>query len=285
MPLHHYFPSNRKALQEVLLENVKPSKCIVVQAGHFLLYFDEKTGQIVPCIQEELQEPHLANIGKSFGAFPLLTWLLGLDILAQSNCERRMVMTVVNDWQYVPSTANREAFYKDHNHLPSTYEAALKNYGPEIEVLQPKPVKTGIPTRPFFSEMNQRNQFRKRVEKMLRKDILPAFAEVDRTTDGVVCRVPHAGSFAGREFYCSGKSPDCAAQIAQMLSQAKELSDCDTFINIYPLVCRSYVEGGTILASQLFAPRIPCVINIGLPSSHVRSLAEALRQSEVAVHT
>ena len=222
---------------------------------------------------------------RQHGTFPLITWNLGLDLLNHLSCERRMIMTVVNDWQHVPKGIPRQTFYQTHKQLPSSYLAALEASHKPVELLQPPRKASGHCTRPFFSEMNQRNQFRTRVKTMLTKSLLPSMVSITHGREGVVCSLPDGSAHnQGRAFYCTGKSPDCAAQIAQMLSHAHELSGCDGFINIYPLVCRTYVEGGTELAFDLFKTRIPVVVNIGLPSSRASSLTASLRQCEVSIH-
>jgi hypothetical protein len=117
----------------------------------------------------------------------------------------------------------------------------------------------------------------------LKQEMLPALALVERSAKGIVCSLPASGAHTGREFYCTGKSPDCAAQIAQMLSHAQETTHCDIFINIYPSVCRTYVESGTQLAADLFGLS-STVVNVGLPSSGISSIPEMLHHSEISVH-
>jgi hypothetical protein len=283
MTIHRYYPETQDDLWGILKTHAGNAQRVAMQAGHFLLYYDSESSRLLPCLQEALTAPHLQEIRKSFSAFPLFTWRLGIELLSKLPAKQKHLMIVVNDWQYVPKNIDRAVFYENNKELPVSYQNELNPYSSEIQLFQPKQIKTGS-TRPFFSEMNQRNQFRRRIEKLLRKDMLPALATVIQSPEGVVCSIPAEATHINREFYCTGKSPDCAAQIAQMLSQAQEATKYDCFINFYPSVCRTYVENGTKLASDLFNLSAT-VINVGMPSSGVESISGMLQHSEVSVHS
>lgn len=285
MKISRYFPETQDELVVVLAKHAQSAESVAMQAGHFMLYYDRQSAELLPCVEEAMTASHLQEIGRAFSSFPILTWNLGLQLLSGLTAPNKFVLIVVNDWQYVPKDVDRALFYERSQGLPQSYKQALSQYSPHVKLLQPGPVKTGLSTRPFFSEMNQRNQFRRHVEKMVRHGLLPPSAHVERTEQGIACSLPSDLLHAGRDFYCTGKSPDCAAQIAQMLFQVQQGTKCDCFVNLYPLACKTYVETGTALASDLFDVSIPCVINIGFPSSGIHSFADMVQNTEVSVHT
>jgi hypothetical protein len=131
--------------------------------------------------------------------------------------------------------------------------------------------------------MNLRNQYRKTVERLIADGNLPAEAILEQGSEEIVCSLPDA---VGRtwEVYCSSKTGDCAGEIAQMLSLAVQQVGCDCFINIYPAVCRDFVERGTELGNDLLRNGIPNVINIGFPTSGLESREDLLTSCEVSWH-
>jgi len=277
-----YFPRDEETLRGLFGHATADAGCIVMQAGHFLLYYDSASDSIIPCISEELPE-HDAERAREYGQFPFLTWCLGLralDALPQTN---KYVMIVVNDWQFVPKHANRSQFYEKYRRLPDSYQRELDRYGGRIKLLQPDPIKTGVSTRPFFGEMNLRNYYRRNVDRLIKHGQLPPNTLVRSEGQNVYCDfVDSSGNT--KEVYCSGKAGDCSAEIAQMLNFARSKTGCETFINLYPAVCREFIQYGTSLAEDLFQSGFETVLNIGFPSCNVNSEQELLSDCEATLH-
>lgn len=273
-------PRSIEELFELVQEVSRGAKSVVMQAGHFLLYYDVVEDQLLPCISDELTSPRHELLRREAGGFPLLTWQLGLELLDSLRTASRQVMVVVNDWQYLPKNIDRRRFYESFRHLPEGYSNALERYEDRLSLLEP-PQGTG--TQPFYGEMNLRNQYRKTVERLITDGNLPAEAILEQVSEEIICSLPDA---VGRtwEVYCSSKTGDCAGEIAQMLNLAVQQTSCDCFINIYPAVCRDYVERGTELGNDLLQNGIPNVINIGFPTSGLESCEELLASCEVAWH-
>jgi hypothetical protein len=274
-------PRAMPALREIVRQAGAGARSVVVQAGHLLLYYDERRDRVLPCLATELTDESQADLRRDVGGFPIFSYQLGLTLIDDLAADAKYVMTVVNDWQYLPKGVDRQRFYGQQRSLPAAYSAELERYEGRIELLAPH---ASAGTAPFFGEMNLRNQFNKSVERMLRSDELPPGLEVDRLEGGTVCRLPDQ---LGRrqEVYCSNRSGDCAAEIAQMLRIAKERVGCDLFVNLYPLVCRDFVEAGTELGERLLGNGVAHVLNVGLPSHGVASIEALLRECEVAWHS
>ena len=274
------FPRSLDELSRIVRETASGAQSVAMQAGHFLLYYDVVEDRIVPCISDELESPRHLLIRKEAGNFPLLSWRFGLEVLEQLPAVDRSVMIVVNDWQYLPKGVDRRRFYSAFPRLPKSFKTAFDPFEKSVRLLTP-PDAAG--TKPFFGEMNLRNQYRKVVERLIRAGTLPAGAVVENENGMVVCNLPDSVG-RSQEVYCSNKTGDCAAEIAQMLAIAKAETNCECFINLYPVVCRDFVERGTELGETLLGNRVPTVINVGLQTGGVSSLDDMVSGSEVSVH-
>lgn len=275
-------PRDDKTLRELFARATVNADCIVMQAGHFLLCHDSAADSIVPCLNEEMRESDAARF-REHGQFPFLTWCLGLRTLAALPQLKKYVMIVVNDWQFVPKHLNRSQFYENYRRLPDSYQRELDRYKGEIKLLQPDPVRTGISTRPFFGEMNLRNYYRRSVSRLIKRGQLPPSASLRSEGKNIYCDFSDSAGNA-KEIYCSGKAGDCSAEIAQMLSFAREKTGCQSFINLYPSVCREFIQYGTSLAEDLFHVGFETVLNIGFPSCNVNSEKEILSDCESTLH-
>jgi len=288
MLVQSYFPREDEAFRGLLGLATADADCVVMQAGHFLLYYDEKGDSIIPCLNEEVPRSADAHVEddirfREFGQFPLLTWRLGLRALAALPQAEKYVMIVVNDWQFLPKHANRSQFYDNYRRLPSSYQTELDRYHGRIKLLQPDPIKTGTSTRPFFGEMNLRNYYRRAVDRLIKNGNLPPTTSLRKQGEVVYCDfVDSAGN--KKEVYCSGQAGDCSAEIAQMLSFARAKTGCQTFINLYPAVCREFIEYGTSLAEDLFQAGFETVLNVGFPSCNVNSERDLLAECEATLH-
>ena len=273
-------PRSLDALKALVVRATDGAKSVVVQAGHFLVYYDTVEDVLLPCVAEELTSPRHEILRREAGRFPLLTWQMGLELLASVAAPERRVMVVVNDWQYVPKDVDRRRFYSGYEHLPAVYEQQLAVRGAGTQLLTP-PASAG--THPFFGEMNLRNQYGKRVEKLIREGRLPPGATTEIANGATVCLLSDAVG-RHREVYCSNKTGDCAAEVAMMLQIARERCNCDCFVSLYPAVCRDFVESGTELGAALLGTGIPSVLNIGFPSSHVDDASQLIADCEASLH-
>lgn len=280
MIVSRYHPRTEQNLATLVEEATRGARSVVIQAGHFLLHYDAQLDRLLPCIAEELSEPRHDRFRHEAGEFPLLTWALGLELLASIPRVAKHVMTVVNDWQYVPKGIDRKRFYATYRRLPASYREMLDNVGGSVNLLTP-PINAS--THPFFGEMNLRNQYKRTVERLIKSGTLPPNSEVRSHGADLVCNLR---DWLGREqeVYCSNKTGDCAAEIAQMLRVARTKVGCDCFINFYPAVCQNLVEAGTELGEHLLRNGIPTVLNVGFPSSAVATRDDLLAGCECALH-
>jgi hypothetical protein len=257
------------------------AETIVVHAGHFLLFSDDETGRLLPCIASELKEPRHSGYRSRYGMFPELTWRLGLRMLSKLPLRDKRIMIVVNDWQYVSPNADRAEFYSEHQELPRGYAEELAKFS-DISLLAPR-LRDGR-EQAFFSEVTLRNHFRKKVRRLIKAGTLPEDATVLRSGDLITCQLPDpAGQM--REVYCSERAADCSGEIAAMLDETAAATGCQAYINLYPRVCREFVEYGTGLSERLFSTGIRTCLNVGLNSVDVRDEASLLAGSECVLHS
>ena len=282
MRLTRHFPKDYKSLQQLVHQAARETDTIVMQAGHFLLYYDQPTGKIIPCIPEALNDPRHAGIRDDYAQFPLLTWCLGLRLLASISASSKRIMVAVNDWQHVPKTANRADFYSAHAQLPASYAEELTQYSDSITLFEPKRSKPNTGTAPFFGEMNLRNRYQRHVSKLVAADTLPRRAILDFEY-GTKCSFP---DWAGvpKEVYCSDKTGDCAGEIAEMIYDASSRAGATCVINLYPLVCREFVEFGSQLAVDLLGSTCKTVLNLGFQSTSVRDSNHLIETTEATLH-
>lgn len=279
---HH--PRSRTELVDLIANVLGDAQVAVAQAGHFLLYQDEGEDRAVPCISSELTEERYADLSREHGQFPELSWHLGRSVLEALPLRERYLLVLVNDWQYVPSPAARDRFYREHRSLPESYiKPAGKAPVESVRFLTPRGTSAFSTPEPFFSERVLRNQFHRRLKKLISGGGLPSGAEVTLDTDGARCSLVDIMG-EKREIYCSSKSADCASEVAQMIDECHQLVTCDTFINFSPAVCRQFVELGSELSPRIFGTRIGRVLNVSLPTTGVCSEEDLLAEAELTVH-
>lgn len=282
MHLERSHPSSIDDLLRLVEEASGCGPSIVAQAGHFLLYFDEQLNQAKPCIADP-DFPQQNDTLENYGHFPLLTWSLGLEMLSQSRCFEKEVLLLVNDWQYLPQAVNRSEFYSNNPELPAVFRATLSEHA-SVRLLRPNTIGEESVTGPFFGEMHLRNRYKKRIARMIREQTLPPDVVLDSSGGHLTCSMPLSGG-PPAEIYCSGKSADCTAEVAELLLQISASRPQAVFLNIYPIVCRDFVQKGTLLAKRLGVFNLARVINIGFPSSGVFTTESLVTGCEVAVHS
>ncbi len=258
-------------------------KSVAVQAGHFLLYYDHTEDQLLPCIRQELTGPRFDHVGETAGEFPLLTWQLGLELMDMLEAEQKSMLSVVNDWQYLPAEADRTDFYKNHPDLFASYQKLLDEHK-KIYLLTSKLLDKKTRTGVWFSEVSLRNQFNRIIAKKLKNGELKGEKYIIQKDNGnhLTCSLVDA---IGQEqqIYCAGKRGNCTHELAEMNRQVLDLGKFDLFINFYPLVCKSYVQTGTDWAYELFLDN-QYTINIGMPSTSVYSKKDLLQNCEITFH-
>jgi len=284
MRLTRHYPRSFEALLDLTAKSVGDSSPVVFQAGHFLLVHDPSTGSVSPCILGDPFSTSDSALLDNYGKFPLLTWKLALRLLDNLATGSKHLMIVVNDWQYLPEGVDRSGFYlRQSGELPESYRSLLAEASPGVSLLEPRPVKTGVSTAPFYGEMNLRNRYKRRVSKQVSSGDLPPNAIVEQTATGISCSLP--GSYGVREeIYCSGKTGDCTAEIAEMLREANERTGAVYFVNLYPIVCRDFVEQGTERSVELFKVPMRSVLNLGFPSSAVDGERDLIEGCEASLH-
>ena len=275
-----HFPETEEEVCNLVHQVAAGSSRIVVQCGHFLLWFDSTEALIVPCIEGLDAGPRAMRVADEYGHFPLATWKFGLSLLDSLPPQKKHVLVLVNDWQYMPKEADRFDFYNDHPTLPETYRAWLAEH-PSIHLLR-RPRKDDGNTGDYFSEKSLRKAYERHVKDLLDAGRLPKGARMEKD-EGLSCSIEDA--VGGRiEIYCSEKRAGCMHEVAQLLSEISELASPDLFINIFPLVCKEYVAAGTELGQTLFQHNIRTIINIGLPATGLQTLPGPFTKTEMTIH-
>jgi len=284
MRLTRHFPKTLAALRDLTVDSVGNASSVVFQAGHFLLVYDEASGTLSPCLRGAPASATNPVLFENYGNFPILTWKLALRLLSQVQATTKSLMIVVNDWQYLPKGVKRFDFYRrQEGRLPHEFESEMKLQAPSATLLEPLHKKDTISTAPFYGELTLRNRYASRVNRMISSEKLPESAVVTKGNAGVTCELPDATG-ALQEIYCSGKTGDCAGEIAEMLREANSRTGATAFVNLYPLVCRGYVELGTSRANELFKVPMKTVLNLGFPSSGIFDEDELIEGCEASLH-
>lgn len=285
MQISRHHPRDKAELAAILASCACSSRKVVMQAGHFLLYYDEPSKQTYRCIDEDLTSPHLSRLRRDYAQFPLLSWILGLDLLGTLPAHlETQVMILVNDWQHVPRSFSRSDFYHNPRSLPQSYQLALSRC-PDIHLLEPRPPRdeSALDTRPFFSETTLRNQYKKHMDKAIRQALIPDSLHLRTDASGKVGALVLNGR-PPRDIYRSTTPGDCATEIAQLLFSLATAHECDCFVNLYPDACQPSVEYGTEIAPLLFNKRPAVVANVALPSVSVSTTEDLVRQSSVTIY-
>jgi len=277
------FPRTLQDLMAFVRSRVGDARSVAVQAGHFLVYYDHTEDQLLPCVASELDGPRQQAIRDSVGHFPLLTWDLGLALLQALPAPEKRILVLVNDWQYLPKGVDRARFYKHHCRLPNVYREALTARTSGVGLLSPPSGGNNLQTGEFFSEQALRNQYGQHIRRLIETKALPANAEVSPNGEVLSCSLVDV---LGRreEIYCANKSQNCAHEVAELIFLVRQLSGCEAFINLFPLICRQYVEAGTELAFDLFQTSVKTVLNVGMTAAEVHSVEDVLHSCETTVH-
>lgn len=284
MKITRHFPKDEPKLLSHIMEALAGADSVVFQAGHFLLVYEEGTGRIAPCILGEPNCTDNLQLAENYGRFPLLTWQLALRILDSLPACSKHLMVVVNDWQYLPAGVDRATFYENQGgRLPVLFQHDFDRRMESIVQLQPSPLKRGVSTAPFFGEMNLRNRYQRHVSKLINKRALPDAVVMQKSEHGLACSLRDPSGKL-QNIYCSGQTGDCTAEISEMLYYASTTAKAPYFVNLYPLLCRDFIEFGTVRAVELFAAPLRCVINIGFSSAGVSSHDDLFRNCEASIH-
>jgi hypothetical protein len=280
MELKRSFPSDFSALQQLINLAVDGVDTVIMQTGHFLLWQDDVTGEVLPCLEETMHGPHRARIRKNYGHFPLLTWSLGLELLAATPTRNKYALVIVNDWEHLSKIDQSESFFTANPRLPDSFSAELLRHDGVIKLLRPSNSleHTGL----YFSERILRHRYQKHVAELIAKGRLPPSAVVKSDEGATYCSLPD-GKGSLKEAYCSGKSGDCAGEVAEMIFDATSQTGSACFINLYPLVCRKFVDHGAELAVTLFGAACPSVLNVGFPSTGVKSREDIFKGAEASL--
>ena len=280
MLVKRIFPSGADEVRQFVVSEAKGVQCVVVQAGHFLLYYDVTEALVLPCIKGELTGPRSAQVAEEYGYFPAMTWNFAIPLLDSLPAAKKWAMVLVNDWQYLPDEVDRFVFYRSHPALPESYHECLDAH-PAVKLLHYPPRLEGD-TGEHFSEKSLRKAYEKHIKRLVKSRALPENARVE-TGKVLTCSLEDA--IGGRtEIYCSEKRAGCTHEVAELMSALSELCGADMVINVFPLVCKEYVAEGTELGHTLFRHGIKKTINIGLPATQVQTLPDPFAKAEVTLH-
>lgn len=258
------YPKSTGELVKIVRKHTDGFDSVAVQAGHFLVYYYNTEGIMLPCVRQELKSPAHSVKADSIGVFPFMTWRTGLELLKNMDCPKKAILTVVNDWQWLPKHVDRAGFYQKYPYLFDSYLKELNKYNDVVLLTQNDlgyKVKTGV----WFSEVSLRNQYKRQISKMVKRGALPENAELFENGHTESCSLDTAVD-KRQEIYCTGKRPSCTQEIAELVRQICIVGKYEMFINIYPLVCKQYVQGGTELCISLMNSADINVINIGIPT-------------------
>lgn len=284
MIVDRQFPDDWQSLVDIVKRATTESRVVAIHSGHFLLYYDADEGRAVPCIASEMKSSKYDAVREELAEFPLLSWKLACRLAASLPSVSHHLLTIVNDWQYVPTGFDRKKFYGDFVQLPDSYIAEasqLKNVNARL--LTPEGSMEFSASQPYFSERALRNQYHRRIRRLIKQQALPAGVELNLGEGGTTCSLLDMMG-RKREVYCSSKDADCSNEVAELIHQSSSLIGCDTFINLYPAVCKEFVELGSELPARLFGTPVSRIINLALPATGVATESDLYDGAEMAIH-
>lgn len=278
-------PKSYQEACDLLISNLSGVEAAVLQAGHFLLYYDNVEDRVLPCIAAELNGPRHGPLRDAMGGFPDLSWDVGLRLLREMPLRERRALVLVNDWQYVPSAIGARSFYESHRAIPRNFSDKLASSAFEkpISLISPanRPGRTS--STPYFSERALRRDFERRIETLSKTGTLPSGVVLKRDGDRVSCSLTDV---LGRheEVYCSDEPAGCAHEVSELLAQVWEQTKAQAFLSIFPSVCRRFVEIGTEQSALLGLHQFRVVFNLALAATDVQEEHDLWRSAVLTVH-
>jgi hypothetical protein len=276
-------PSSWAELAEAVRFATAGCRSVAVHAGHFLLHYEEAQQRLVPCVESELGTMMDEPVRREVAQFPELSWRLACRLIKEMAWPETCVLIIVNDVQYIPSASDRQGFFERYSRLPTSYIDIAREFDLEkLPLLTPAGLGSLDAPRPYFSERALRNRYNRTIKKLIKSELLPAGFEMESAAAGTTCLVDVAGT--NRKVYCASEDADCAQEIAQVTDDIYRLAQCDGFVNLYPGVCREFIEVGSELSFSLYASGVSKIVNIGLPATGVASEEDLVEEAEVVVH-
>jgi hypothetical protein len=257
---------------------------ILIQAGHFMVSCDLKTGAVWPCVYEEMIDEksglsHRDSVRGAIGIFPSVSWLCGLDLataVARQN-GLAQVVTVVNDWQLIPKSwpggaeEARRAFYANYSAPLDTYRVRLESLGLSTSILARLGKHSG-----FISENWLRRRLERHIRNMRRLH-LPGSERLYEEICGDHACIRFADSEDESRTMLFEGATNCAGEIVELVHMTN-IGGFKTLVNFYPLACQNPVNEGTRVGLRLFELGELVVINVGFSCSGERSAFELLER-------
>lgn len=256
-------------LKEALAGSESP---IVIQAGHFAL--DWLDGQA-----SDRLEPTDGALGQRFGAFCSESWGVGMALvrcLDEGGREGSLLMTLVNDWQFLRPMAHRNLkgdrrreferqaalarnrYYHTTSRLP---QALLKRLG-DAGLTSERIFKSSA-SRWLFSETELREGLAKTLMRERRDGRLGELGVLEETLPGGGTAI-RARSTLDQEvclLYCG--SANCAGEVVELL-RVLYGRGIRSFVNIFPTECESPVAAGTTIGLDMFKLMDFRIVNVAM---------------------
>ncbi len=268
-------------LAEWIAERVDPERApVLVQAGHFMLHGDPRTGAVQPMVIEEIEDPDLrAAVAKAVGIFPMFSWVLGVELVAllRSRGVRAELCTLVNDWQYIrqdwPGGAHvaRATYYSEHPFPLGAQARILDAAGLGRDVLAR--FDPDGPRQGFLSEQWLRRRLERRLKGMVARG--GAIGLEVKLRPGALRPCVTYVDFEKRYCLLYDGQANCAGEVTELLAQVSSRG-YSCFVNLYPHACEHMVNAGTQVGLDLFRPDAMDVVSVGLSASGEATPAELL---------
>ena len=282
MVIKREFPKTMEQLIQIVAKYTRKTDAVAVQAGHFLVYYDHTENLLLPCVKEELlSSPRFSYINESVGQFPMLTWEAGVELVNSIPSAKKALLTIVNDWQYLPKDIDRMDFFRKYPQLFESYKKYL-NFKNGLSFLSPGQLGMKTETGVWFSEVSLRNQFNRKKTKKIKKNELHEKYIIERKNNQLSCSLMDTVG-KKQQVYCAGKRGNCTHELAELNRQVLQMGNFDLLINFFPLVCKNYVQTGTDWAYELFLDQ-NITINIGMVSTFVSKKNDLFENCEVTIH-
>ncbi|MFC1606844.1 hypothetical protein ACFL47_02645 [Candidatus Latescibacterota bacterium] len=257
--------AHEQIIEDILQINPKE---VAIIGGHFMLYYESSTRQLVPMIWQDSKEHETIETSKYYaGDFPVNSFESSCTLASALKAEsiQSRLALLVNDHQFpafsplaqrehigAQSRSLRQAFYRTHPKLTYSFLKIMDKYNLQEEAFilrNDKSDRTKVDTvpklTPFFSETMMRNRFDAQFRNKFATNI--DSGEIENNGEITI-----QNSHGQKIRLTDGKHCNCAGETIPFLDLL--LKSFTTIVFFVPSECWKHVIVGTEAALHLQNP-------------------------------
>lgn len=225
---------------------------LVIMCGHFMLFYDQRRGELTPGIYEDIEDAALSSkVKERVGIFPSYTWDIGIRLGEQFTltCQKpAKLLLLVNDWQYVPDQGeagdHRSKYYQSLTALPPTFAKRLA----ASDVLSVSDVMQSRRHPLAFPETWLRYRFQNAAKRLVKQGKLQKRYLLDKPGQSEVSYTSESGTSLP---LISCGITGCAGEITEMISEVR-LAGGRHLVIFAPAECHAPIQAGVEIALSVY---------------------------------